>query len=1210
MYNLITKRNLFSYNNAAKIAMAFATITIIVNVAAGESVLTYHNDNARTGVNTNETQLTPANVNTNSFGLLKKYEVDAFVYGQPLFVSGVKIPGRGEHDVVYVATENDSVYAFDAKNYRSDGGQLWHASLGEGVDVVTNHEFGGRYHNNVLQDMLPRVGITSTPVIDLASGTIYVLALTRVAITTTNFYQHLHALDLATGVENPGSPVLVKASIPGTGMDSSNGVVTFVARQQNQRCALTLAGGVLYIAYASYADTDPYHGWIIGFNAATLQPLTNYVFNVTPNATREVFGSEAGEGGLWMAGCGLTIDSHTNLFFETANGSFDADTGGGDYGDSFMKLSTSNGFEVLDYFTPFNQVALQAADIDLGSGGLVLLPDDVGSAPHPHLIVGGGKEGKIYLVDRDVMGHFNPTNDNQIVQSFPAGVGKIFSTPAYFNHQLYYQGVGGVMKAFAISNGLFNITPTSASKTSFSGFGTTPSISANGTRDAIVWAIQTDGAVRGTPAILHAYNATNLAQELYNSSQFSARDNPGNAVKMTVPTVADGKVFVGAQYALSIFGNGTFLPMPTISPAGGNYANSILVALLDAAPATAIYYTLDDTTPTTNSLHFIAPFVVTNTLHLKAIAIKAGAVSSGVISASFVNTAAAGHGSGLTGPSPIIGENNFAARWSGSVQAQYDETYIFTMVTRTGVRLWVNGQLLINDWMAHPDVTTNSGSIALKEQQLYNIQLDCLQSDSHTLSKLLWSSSSTAQSIIPQSQLYPYTNPPPTITLIRPAVGATYMGDASVTIAARVETQYNPISTVSFYANGNWLGALSNSLYAPIYAMTVTGLKAGSYSLISVASDGSGLCRTSSPIDLTVTTGSGLPYGLTTNGIMSAFLNMPTTYNGPLPPLLSGTGVFGDTASRAPASGVIPYSLNEPLWSDGAVKSCYLAVPYSGGIITPDKQMRFRPTNSWIFPAGTVFVKNFDLTVDETNPAIPRRRLETQVLVRDTNGAVYGVAYKWRADNSDAELITAGLSEDILITNATGVRIQTWNYSSPADCLTCHTPMAGYVLGINTRQLNGNFTYPATGVMDNQIRTLNRLGLFSPVINEANIAGYPKLSALTNSGASLEERARSYLDANCAQCHRPGGIGNFDARYDTPLVDQHIINAIASFPLGYDNARIIMPKDISRSVLQDRMSTNVPTIKMPPLAHNLIDDNAVQLIRDWIISLPVSASAP
>ena len=432
-----------------------------------------------------------------------------------------------------------------------------------------------------------------------------------------------------------------KASIPGTGMDSSNGVVTFVARQQNQRCALTLAGGVLYIAYASYADTDPYHGWIIGFNAAALQPLTNYVFNVTPNATREVFGSEAGEGGLWMAGCGLTIDSHTNLFFETANGSFDADTGGGDYGDSFMKLSTSNGFEVLDYFTPFNQVALQAADTDLGSGGLVLLPDDVGSAPHPHLIVGGGKEGKIYLVDRDVMGHFNPTNDNQIVQSFPAGVGKIFSTPAYFNHQLYYQGVGGVMKAFAISNGLFNITPTSASKTSFSGFGTTPSISANGTRDAIVWAIQTDGAVRGTPAILHAYNATNLAQELYNSSQFSARDNPGNAVKMTVPTVADGKVFVGAQYALSIFGNGTFLPMPTISPAGGNYANSILVALLDAAPATAIYYTLDDTTPTTNSLHFIAPFVVTNTLHLKAIAIKAGAVSSGVISASFVNTAAA-----------------------------------------------------------------------------------------------------------------------------------------------------------------------------------------------------------------------------------------------------------------------------------------------------------------------------------------------------------------------------------------------------------------------------------------------------------------------------------------------------------------------------------------------------------------------------------------
>jgi uncharacterized repeat protein (TIGR03806 family) len=1181
-------------------------LALIASHAAGESVLTYHNDNARTGANTNETQLTPENVNTNTFGLLMKYDVDGYVYTQPLFVPGVKIPGQGAHDVVYVATENDSVYAFDANsNSGANGGLLWQTSLGDGINIVTNHEFGGRYHNNVLRDMLPRVGITGTPVIDAASGTLYVVALNREVTTTTNYYQRLHALNIATGAEQPYSPVVVTASVPGTGIGSSGGIVTFSPKEQNQRCALTLVDGILYVAYSSYADTDPYHGWIIGYNAGNLQPLTNYVFNTTPNATEAVFGPHAGEGALWMGGNGLCVDANKNLFFEVANGSFDADTGGGDYGDSFMRLTTSNGLAAADYFTPYNQAALQSADADLGSGGPVLLPDDAGSAAHPHLIVGGGKEGKLYLVDRDDMGHYNTANDNQIVQSFATGIGKIFSTPAYFNHQLYIQGIGGVMKAFVISNGLFTTTPVSASKTSFSGFGTTPSISANGTSNAIAWAIQSDGAVRGTPAILHAYNATNLAQEFYNSRQLPERDNPGNAVKMTVPTIANGKVFVGAQYALAVFGNGIFLPNPVISPGGGSYANSITVTLSDTVPNALVYYTLDDTIPTANSILYTNPFAITNNSNLKAVAIKAGAVSSGVVSASFVNTAAAGHGSGLTGPSLISDENNFSARWSGSVQAQYDETYTFATITSTGVRLWVNGKLLINDWTNHPTQTADSGSIALKAQQLYNIQLDYFQSDGNTLSNLLWSSPSTTQNIIPLSQLYPYTNPPPTVTLIRPANGATYTGSASVTIGADAEAPYNPISEVDFYDNGKLLGTLSNSIYAPVYAMTATGLNAGNYTFIAVATDGSGLATTSAPVNVTVTAGSGLPYGLANNEVVPPFLNMPTTYNGALPPLLSETGVFSDTPSRTPASGLIPYNMNVPLWSDGAVKSCYLSVPSSGGIITPDEQIRLRPTNSWIFPAGTVFVKNFDLTVDETNPAVPRRRLETQILVRDTNGAVYGVTYKWRADNRDADLLANGLSEDILITNATGVRTQTWTYLSPSDCLTCHTPAAGYVLGVNTRQLNGNFTYPATRITDNQIRTLNRLGLFSPAINEAAIASYPKLSALTDSGASLEERARSYLDANCAQCHRPGGVGNFDARYDTPPANQHIVNFPAGISLGYDNARIILPKDIWRSVLQDRMNTNALTIKMPPLGRNRVDTNAVALIREWVNSLPV-----
>jgi uncharacterized repeat protein (TIGR03806 family) len=1061
----------------------------------------------------------------------------------------------------------------------------------------------------VLQDMLPKVGITGTPVIDPASKTLFVVSLAReVTATATNFYQHLHALDITTGAEKSYSPVTVAASFPGTGVGSSGGIVTFKAKTQNQRCALTLAGGILYIAYSSYADTDPYHGWIISFNPDNLQPLTNYVFNTTPNATKAIFGPHAAEGALWMGGSGLCVDANNNLYYEVGNGSFSANTGGGDYGDSFMRLSTSNGqFTVADYFTPYNQAALQAADADLGSGGPVLLPDEVGSAAHPHLIVGGGKEGKIYLVDRDNMGHYNATNDSQIVQSFATGAGKFFCTPAYFNHQLYYQGIGGVMKAYAISNGIFITTPVSTSRTAFNGFGTTPSISANGTRDAIVWAIQTDGAVRGGPAVLHAYNATNLAQQLYSSSQLLARDNPGAAVKMTLPTVVNGKVFVGAQNALSIFGNGIFLPMPVVSPNGGNYANSTTVTLSDTMPDAAIHYTLDGTQPTANSILYTTPFTVTNTLQLQAIAIMAGAVNSSVASASFINTAATGHGSGLSVQYQTnTGSATFAeppVRLTGSVQAQYNETYTFTAIADGGIRLWLNGQLLVDGLTNQAGTATNSGSIALKAQQLYNIQLDSFKVGDQTAVKLLWSSPSTAQSVIPQIQLYPNTNPPPTVALVRPANGDHYTAEASMTIGADTEAQYNSIDKVDFYANGNLLGTLTNSIYAPVYAMTATGLGAGNYTLTAVATDGSNLGSTSTPVNITISAGSGKPYGLTTNGMVSAFLNMPATFNGTLPALLSQTGVFGDTSNRTPGSGLIPYLPNVPSWSDGAVKNYYLAVPKVHGPITPDEQIRPYPTNAWKFPAGTVFVKNFDLVVDETNPNIPRRRLETQILVRDGNGGVYGVTYKWRADNSDADLLAAGLSETIAITNASGVRMQAWNYSSPADCLTCHTPVAGLILGVNTRQLNGNFTYP-TGIADNQIRTWNRLGLFSPAMDEANIAALAKLSAPTDSSASLEQRARSYLDANCAECHRPGGIGNFDARYDTPLANQHLVNFPASVTLGFDNVRMIAPSDLRRSIIYDRMNTNAPTIKMPPLARNRIDTNAVQLMANWINSLP------
>jgi uncharacterized repeat protein (TIGR03806 family) len=1223
----------------AQSAQTFTTLP----TAPVVSVLTYHYDNFRTGADTNETLLTPATVNTNNFGLLIKYVTDGYVYTEPLYVPSVTVPGQGTHNMVIVATEHDSIYAFDAdSNAGTNGGVLWHTNFGVSAISANQNEFGARYCGDCYPDIVPEVGITGTPVIDPATGTIYVDVFTHEG---ANFYHRIHALNITNGMEQPYSPVVVSGSVPGTGRDSSGGVMTFNPTQNNQRPALTLAGGILYVAYAGYADTDPYHGWVIGYNAANLAPLTNYVFNSTPNATTAAFGANAAEGGVWMGGNGLCVDANTNLYFETGNGSFSANTNGGDYADSFIKLSTTNKLALSDYFTPYNQLTLANDDLDLAACGPVLLPDSVGSTNHPHLLVGTGKSGTLYLLDRDNMGRYNGTdgvngNDSQIVQSVIGATASTWSSPAYFNNQIYLQASSAAMKAFTITNGHIATTPASTATASVGTYNGGPVVSANGTNNGIVWVL--DGASGTGTGVLYACNATNLAQQLYNSSQLS-RDIPGSGIKMTTPTVANGKVYVGAQYALAVYGLTTFLATPVITPNGGSYANSVTVTLSDATPGTAIYYTLDGTVPGTGSTLYTGPFAVTTTLNLQAVAVKSGAVNSGVASASFINTAAAGNGAGLlgqywtnttstaftnasfntpatltrtdavvnfnwssTGPATTIGQSNFTARWTGAVQPQYNETYTFTTIADDGVRLWVNGRLLVDDWTTHSSAATNSGSITLNAQQLYNIQMDYFQSNGDAVAQLLWSSPSTAQSIIPQTQLYVFTNPPPTIVMASPAAGSTYTATASVTIGANADAPYNPVGKVDFYANGNLLGSLSNSIDAPLYTLTATGLTNGGYALTAVATDGSGLSSTSAPVNIIVIAGSGLPYGLTNNGTVTAFLNMPAAYTGTLPPLLSGTGAFADTPNRTPAGGLIPYAPNTPLWSDAAVKSRYMALPNNGGTITPDEQIGFLPTNSWTFPAGTVFVKNFDLVVNETNAGVPLRRLETRLLVRDINGAVYGVTYKWRADNSDADLLDSSLNEDILITNATGVRTQTWYYPSPQDCLTCHTPVAGYVLGVNARQLNGNLNYPATSVTDNQLRTLNRLGLFNPAINEANIANYERLSALTNLSASLEERARSYLDANCAQCHQPGNSieANFDARYDTPLAQQNITNYPAQHNLGIDGACVVKAKDIWRSVLLYRINTNDPSIKMPPLARNVIDTNAVQVFTDWINSLP------
>jgi hypothetical protein len=499
---------------------------------------TYHNDNRRTGQNLNETALTWANVNQAQFGKLFSYPLDGIAYASPLYVANVSISGQGVHNVVYVATEHDSVYAFDADGLIPT--PLWKVSFinPPAITTVPAADTGE------CCDIAPEIGITGTPVIDQGTGTLYVVAKTKEG---PNYVQRLHALDITTGAEKFGGPMAIQASVPGMGDgNDGNGHVPFDALRENQRPALLLSNGVVYIGFASHGDNPPYHGWVLGYDAHTLQPVMAY--NDTPNGS---------DGGIWQSGGGLAADSAGNIFFVTGNGTFDANTGGLDYGDTIEKISA--GGSGLDYFAPHDQAFLSAGDLDLGSGTALLLPDQAG--PHPHLLVTAGKNGTIYLIDRDNMGHFNPNDDSQIVQSlpniFPNPGGSItlgnFSGSVYFNGFVYFSPVAGTIQAFQLSNGLLSTAPTSQSAATYAFPGGMLAISANGITNGILWAVQRVNAT--TPGVLHAYKATDLGVELYNSNQAAgSRDTLDIAAKFNIPLVANGKVYVASVSQLTVYG--------------------------------------------------------------------------------------------------------------------------------------------------------------------------------------------------------------------------------------------------------------------------------------------------------------------------------------------------------------------------------------------------------------------------------------------------------------------------------------------------------------------------------------------------------------------------------------------------------------------------------------------------------------------------------
>jgi hypothetical protein len=579
------------------------------------NVLTQHNDNARTGQNNSETILNTTNVTAGNFVKLFALPVTGQVYAQPLYVSNVAGIAGGTHNVVIVATEEENVYAFDAD---TGGAPLWTASMVDSLHGVTDSESAVNSSSQIgCSDLQPFVGITSTPVIDFASQTIYLEAK-----STNNagvYFHRLHALSLTTGAEKSPGPVLITGQVNGTGEGTSGGKVSFDNLHQMNRVGLLLQNGAIYLAYASHCDITPYHGWIFTYDEATLTQKS--VLNTTPNG---------GLGGFWMTGAGLAADSNFNIYVPSGNGDFAGPT---ELSDTILKIgTTSEQLTLLDYFTPSDQACLANEDLDLGSGGALLLPDQPTSTPH--LLVQAGKQGMIYVVNRDQMTnnnvHYMGTSgctsvDPEIVEE-SAAIGGSFSSPSYWNNNIYFWGAGDVLKSIPITNGLPNFTQIATSTPSLSFPGASTAISSNGTTTgtAIVWAIDSAPYSSGNPSILYAYDATNVAKELWDSTQTGGSDNPGVAVKFAFPTIANGKVYVGTSTEVDVYGlkGGSESPTanPTITPGSESPTGPVPVQITDSTNGATIYYTTDGSQPSTSSAVYTKPIKVAKTTTVNAVA--------------------------------------------------------------------------------------------------------------------------------------------------------------------------------------------------------------------------------------------------------------------------------------------------------------------------------------------------------------------------------------------------------------------------------------------------------------------------------------------------------------------------------------------------------------------------------------------------------------
>ena len=730
---------------------------------AQTAVVTQHNDAARTGATLTETVLTTSNVNVSEFGKLFERTVDDEIYVQPLYVDGVNIPGVGVRNVVFVATNNDSVYAFDADDPTA-ASPLWRANFtnpAAGIVPVSRTDVGQACGTYV--DFAGNIGIAGTPAIDVPSQTMYFVARTK---ENGTFVQRLHAIDIRDGSERTGSPIVIQASVSGTGdgRDAQNNIA-FNARTENQRSGLLIDHGTVYIAWASYCDQGPYHGWILGYDAASLQQVM--VYNTSP---------DGGLSGIWQSGGGLAADGAGNLYALTGNGSFNGDVGGRNFGNSFIKVGPDG--TLLDWFTPYNWSFLNATDEDLGIQNALLIPNT-------NLIVGGGKEGVMYVVDRTNMGHFRTGNNGQIVQSFQASsAARMNGAPVYGTVRLTVRpsmsGRPGIRSRCFGSRAVCSRHPRVRRARRLRPAGCREACCrcrpAQRHRErGILWATLSRGGDANhapQPGILRAYDASNVTREPWNSQQNATRDTLGNFSKFSPPTVANGRVYVATlSNKLVVYG--------LTGPSGGNTAPLVNAGvdqnLTSPGSTTLTGSATDDGNPvppglltTTwslvngpasvtfaapNALSTSATFQVPGTYTIRLTAFDGQATSSDDLTV--VVAAPGGSGTGLlaqyfndagsgvyftalvltrtdpvvdfdwasAAPDPTVQTDNFSVRWSGQIKAPVTGTYTFTTASDDGVRLYVNTQLLIDNWTDHA-VVQNTATIALVADQRYDVRME------------------------------------------------------------------------------------------------------------------------------------------------------------------------------------------------------------------------------------------------------------------------------------------------------------------------------------------------------------------------------------------------------------------------------------------------------------------------------------------------------